>query len=95
MVTADALLLSINIDDKRGVICVQDHEGANGFALQLISPIVVSRVDVVANLDIRIAGRHPVVEVTLVTLLRLTQGLDYHRDFPAKAGHEFAFASQG
>ena len=95
MVTSDALLLSINVNDKRGGISVQEHEEANSFALQLIFPIMVSRVDVIATLDVRIAGRHPVVEVTLVTLLRLTQGLDYHRDFPAKAGHEFAFASQG
>ena len=94
MVTADALLFSINVYDKRGVIGVRDHERANGFALQIILPIVVSRVDVVANLDVRIAGRDLVVEVTLVTLLCVTQGLDYHMDFPAKAGHEIAFASQ-
>jgi len=94
MVTADAFLLPVNVNDERGGVCigVNDNEGANGFALQLILPIVVSRVYVVADLDVRIAGCDPVIEATFVTLLRLTQGLNDNGDLPAKACHEIAFA---
>jgi len=95
MVTADTFFLAVNVNDKRGGIrvCVDDHEGSNGFALQLFLPIVVGRVDVVADLDVRIAGCDPMVEVSFVTLLRHTQGLDYDGDLLAQAGHELAFAS--
>jgi len=94
MVTADTFFLTVNVNDKRGGvrICVNDHEGSNGFALHLVLPIVVGRVNVVADLDVRIAGCDPMVEVTLVTLLGLTQGLDYDGDLLAHAGHELAFA---
>jgi len=94
MVTADAFLLPVNVNDKRGGvrIDVNDHEGSNGFALQLVLPIVIGRVYIVADLDVRIAGCYPVIEVTFVTLLRLTQGLNDNRDLPAKACHEFVFA---
>jgi len=95
MVTADAFLLDVNVNDKRGGIrvCVDDHEGSNGFSLQLVLPIVVGRVYVVTDLDVRIPGCDPMVEVTFLTLLRLTQGLDYDGDLLAQAGHELAFAS--
>jgi len=95
MVTADKFLLAVNVYDKRGgnCLCVDDHERSNGLALQLVLPIVVGRVYVVADLDVRIAGCDPMVEVTFVTLLRLTQGLDYDGDLLAQAGHELAFAS--
>jgi len=94
MVTADAFLLPIDVNDKRGGVRIgfNDHEGANGFCLQLILPIVVGRVYVVADLDVRIAGCDPVIEITFVTLLRLTQGLNDNGDLPARACHEFAFA---
>jgi len=96
MVTADVFLLAVNVNDKRGGVrvCVNDHEGSDGFALQLVFPVVVGRVYVVADLDVRIAGCDPMVEVTFVTLLRLTQGLDYDGDLLAQAGHELAFACQ-
>jgi len=95
MVTADTVFLAVNVNDKRGGIrvCVDDHEGSNGFALQHLLPIVVGRVYVVADLDVRIAGCDPVIEDAFVTLLRLTQGLDYDGDLFAQAGHELAFAS--
>jgi len=95
MVTADTFFLAVNVNDKRGGIrvCVDDYEGSKGFALQLVLPIVVGRVYVVADLDVRIAGCDPVIEDTFVTLLRLTQGLDYDGDLFAQAGHELAFAS--
>jgi len=95
MVTADAFLLAVNVNHKRGGVrvCVNDHEGSDGFALQLVLPIMVGRIYVVADLDVRIAGCDPMVEVTFVTLLRLTQGLDYDGDLLAQAGHELAFAS--
>jgi len=95
MVTADTFFLPVNVNDKRGGIrvCVDDHEGSNGFALQLVLPIVVGLVYVVADLDVRIAGCDPMVQLTFVTLLRLTQGLDYDGDLLAQAGHELAFAS--
>jgi len=95
MVTADTFFLPVNVNDKRGGIRVRvnDHEGSNGLSLQLVLPIVVGRVYEVADLDVRIAGCDPMVEYTFVTLLRLTQGLEYNGDLPAKAGHELAFAS--
>jgi len=95
MVTADTFFLPVNVNDKRGGIrvCVDDHEGSNGLALQLVLPIVVGLVYVVADLDVRIAGCDPMVQLTFVTLLRLTQGLDYDGDLLAQAGHELAFAS--
>jgi len=95
MVTADAFPLPANVNDKRGGVrvCINVHEGSDGFALQLVFPIVVGRLYVVADLDVRIATCDPMVEVTFVTLLRLTQGLDYDGDLLAQAGHELAFAS--
>jgi len=95
MVTADAFFLFVNVNDKRGGIriCVNDHEGSNGFVLQLVLPIVVGRVYVVADLVVRIAGCDPMVKVTFVTLLSLTQGRDYDGDLLAQAGHDLAFAS--
>jgi len=94
MVTADAFLLPVNVNDKRGSvrIGVNDHEGANGFALQLVLPIVVGCLYVVADLDVRIAGCDAMVEVTFVTLLCLTQCLDFDGDLLAQASHELAFA---
>jgi len=95
MVSADAFFLPVNVNDERGEIRIRisDHEWSNGLAFQLVLPIVVGRVYVVADLDVRIAGCDPVVKVTFVTLLRLTQGLDDDGDLPAKADHELAFAS--
>ena len=95
MVTADAFLLPVNINDKCGGVRsgVSDHEGSNGLALQLVLPIVAGRAYVLADLDVRIAGCDPMVEVTFVTLLRLTQCLAYDGVMLAKAGHELAFSS--
>jgi len=97
VVTANAFFLPVNVNDKRGGIRIRvdDHEGSKGLALQLVLLIVVGRKVVIADLDVRIPGCGPVVEVTFVTLLRLTQGLKYDRNPPAKAGHELAFASTG
>jgi len=97
MVTVDTFFLAVNVNDKRGGVrvCVYDHEGSNGFSLQLVFPVVVGRVFVVADLDVRIAGCDPMVEVTFVTLMRLTQGLDYDGDLLAQAGHELPFARYG
>jgi len=95
MITDDMVILDVNVNDKRGGIrvCVDDHEGPNGFALQLVLPNVVGRVYVVADHDVRIAGYYLMVALTFVTLLRLTQGLDYDGDLLAQAGLELAFAS--
>ena len=97
MATGNTFFLPVNVNDKRGGIrvCVDDHEGSTGSASQLVLPIVVGRVYLVADFDVRIAGCDPLVELTFVTLLRLTQGLDYDRDLPAKAGHKLALASWG
>jgi len=94
MVTADTFFLAVNVNDIRGGVrlCVDDHGGSNGFASQLVLPIVDARVYVVADLDVRIAGCDPMVEVTFVTLLRLTRGLDYDGDLLAQAGRDLAFA---
>jgi len=95
MITADTFFLPVNVNDKRGGIrvCVDDHEGSNGFALQLVLPVVVVCIYVVADIDVRIAGCDPMVEVTFVTLLRLTQGLACDGDLLAQAGHELVFSS--
>jgi len=95
IVTADAFFPPVNVNDEsRGIrIRVDDREGSNGLALQLVLPIVVGRVYEVADLDVRVAGCDRMVEVTVVTLLRLTQGLDYDGDLLAQAGYELAFAS--
>jgi len=95
LVTANTFFLHVNVNDKRGGIriCVNDHEGSNGFALQLVLPIVFGRVYVVTDLAVRITGCDPMAEKTFVTLLLLTQGLDYDGDLLAQAGHEVAFAS--
>jgi len=76
MVTADALFLPVNVNDKRGDvrIRVNDHEGSNSLALQLVLPIVVGRLYVVGDLDVRIAGCDPMVEFTFVTLFRAAHG---------------------
>jgi len=95
MVIAEAFFFPVNVNDKRGGIRIHinDHEGSNGLALQLVLPMVVGRVCVVADLNVCIASCDPVVEVTFVALLRLTQGLDDDGDLSAKAGHECPFAS--
>jgi len=77
MVTTDAFFVSFDVNDEHGCVRAEYHEGAHGFALQLIAPIVVGRVDIASNLDVRIVVQYLVVEVTFVTLLHLTQGLDY------------------
>jgi len=94
MVTADTFFLPVSVNDKRGGIrvCVDDHEASDGFALQRIFPIVVGRGYVVADIDVRIAGCDPMVEVTFVTLLGLTRGLDYDGDLLAQVGHKHAFS---
>jgi len=53
MVTADTFFLAVNVNDKRrGVrVCFDDHEGSNGFALQLVFPVVVGRVQGLRNND--------------------------------------------
>jgi len=95
MATGNTFFLPVNVNDKRGGIrvCVDDHEGSTGSASQLVLPIVVGRVYVVTEIDVRIVGCDPMVEVTFITLLRLTQGLDYDGDLLAQACHELAFAS--
>jgi len=82
-VTSDALFLAVDVNDKRGCVRVTYREGAYVFALPIISTIVLCRLDVVANFDVRVAVRHHVGEIAFVMLLRLTQGLDYREDSPA------------
>ena len=67
MVTADTFFLPVSVHDRRGGILshVNDHEVSNGLGLQLVLPIVVGRVYVVGDLDVRIAGCDPVVKIPL------------------------------
>jgi len=82
-VTSDALFLAVDVNDKRGCVRVTYREEAYGFALPIISTIVLCRLDVVTNFDVRVAVRHHVGEIAFVMLLRLTQGLDYREHSPA------------
>jgi len=55
---ADTFFLAVSVNDKSGGVrvCVDDHEGSNGFAFHFVLPVVADRVYVVADLDVRIAG---------------------------------------
>jgi len=75
MVTIDSSLFAIHVYDVGRVICVKYDEWADGPALQLVLLLVVRRIDVVTDTDTFVTCINVRVEVALIALLRLLQGL--------------------
>jgi len=75
MVTIDSSLFAIHVYDVGRIICVQDDEWADGPALLLVLLLVVRREDLVTDADTFVTCINVRVEVTLIALLRLLQGL--------------------
>jgi len=81
MVTIDSSLFASHVYDVGRIICVNDDEWAYGPALQLVLLLVVRRIDVVTDADMFVTCINVRVEVTLIALLRLLQGLHDGRKF--------------
>jgi len=75
MVTIDSSLLAIHAYDVGRVICVKYDEWADGPALQLVLLLVVRRINVVTDTDTFVTCTNVQVEVTLIALLLLLQGV--------------------
>jgi len=75
MVTIDSSLVAIHVYDVDRIICVEYDEWADGPALQLVLLLVVRRIDVVTDTDTFVTCIHVRVEVRLIALLSLLQGL--------------------
>jgi len=75
MVTIASSLFAVHVCDVGGVICVEYDERADGPDLQLFLLLVVSRIDVVTDMDTLVPCIHVRVEVMLIALLGLLQGL--------------------
>jgi len=75
MVTIDSSLFAIHVYDEGRIICVNDDDWADSPALKLVLLLVVRRIDVVTNADTFVTCINVRVEVTLIALLRLLQGL--------------------
>jgi len=75
MVTIDSSLFAIHVYDVGRIICVKYDEWADVPALQLVLLFVVRRMDVVTDADTFVTSIHVRVEVTLIALLSLLQGL--------------------
>jgi len=75
MVTIDSSLFSIHVYDVGRIVCVKYDEWADGLALQLVLLLVVRRIDVVTDADTFVTCINVRIEVTLIALLSLLQGL--------------------
>jgi len=75
MVSIDSSLFAIHAYDVNIVVCVKYDEWADGPALQLVLLLVVRRIDVVTDPDTFVTCINVRVEVTLIALLSLLQGL--------------------
>jgi len=75
MVTIDSSLFAIHVYDVGRVICVKYDERADGPALQRVLLLVVRRIDVVTDADTFVTCINVRVEVSLIALLSLLQGL--------------------
>jgi len=75
MVTIDSSLFAVHVYDVGRVICVEYDERADGTALQFVLLLVASRIDVVTDADTLVTCFHVRVEVTLIALSGLLQGL--------------------
>jgi len=81
MVTIDSSLFAINVYDVGKTICVEYDEWADGLAFQLVLLLLVRRIDVVTDADTSVTCIHIRVEVGLIALLGLLQGLHDGRSF--------------
>lgn len=75
MGTIDSSLFAVHVYDVGSFICVEYDERADGPAVQLVLLLVVSRIDVVADADTLVMCIHVRVEVTLISLFGLFQGI--------------------
>jgi len=75
MVTIDSSLFAIHVHDVGRIICVEFDEWADGPALQLVLLLVVRRIHVVTDTGTFVTCIHVRVEVTLIALFSLLQGL--------------------
>jgi len=75
MVTIDSSLFAVHVYDVGRIICVKDAEWADNPALQLVLLLVVRRIDVVTDADTFVTCINVRVDITLIALLRLLQGL--------------------
>ena len=75
LVTIDSSLFANHVYDVGRIICVEQDKWADGLALQLVLLLVVRRIDVVADTDTFVTCIHVRVEVTLIALMCLLQGL--------------------
>jgi len=76
MVTIDSSLFAIHVYKVGRIICVKYDEWADGPTLELVLLLVVRRIDVVTDTDTFVTCIKVRVEVTLIALLRLLQGLN-------------------
>jgi len=81
MVTIDSSLFAIHVYDVGRVVRVKYDEWADGPALQLVLLLVVRRIDVVTDTDTFVSCINVRVEVTLIALFSLLQGLYDGWDF--------------
>jgi len=95
MVTIDSSLFAIHVYDVGRVICVKYDEWADGPALQLVLLLVVRRIDVATDADTFVTCINVRVEVTLIALLSLLQGLYDGWNLLSKIGHELTLTRQG
>jgi len=75
MVTIVSSFLAFIVHDVSRIICVKYDEWAGGPALPLILLLVVLRIDEVTDADTFVSCIYVRVEVTLIALLSLLQGL--------------------
>jgi len=75
MVTIDFSLFAIHVYDEGRIICVKYDEWADGPALQLVLLLVVRRIDVDTDTDTFVTCINGRVEVSVIALLSLLQGL--------------------
>jgi len=94
MVTIDSSLFAVHVYDVGKVIGIEYDDRADGPALQLVLWLVISRIDVVIEADTFVTCIHVRVEVTLVALMGLLQGLYDGRNLLSQLGHELTLTRQ-
>jgi len=81
MVSIGSSLFAVHVCDVRAVICVEYDERADGPALKLVLFLVVSRIDIVTDTNTLVLCIRVRVDVTLIALLGLLNGLYDGRSF--------------
>lgn len=95
MVAADFIIFPIDVNDNRRLVSVDDNERADGRVVSLVGPLVISRVDIVSDLDPKVTLAKVGIKVELETSLPLAQGFHDSWDLYPEPGHKLTFASQG